>query len=119
MKTKLLTKSPKYDTAIQQHEQTCDGTEKPPNYAQGRKCQSFKMMHKLVSNCSKAQLRALEQEIKEKTQYNDVLMFDNILSEDGEYPIYMLFEVIEVCRKSPNDVIKERDIMTSRLRQTF
>ena len=83
MKTKLLTKSPKYETAIQQHEQTCDGTEKPPNYAQGRKCQSFKMMHKLVSNCSKAQLRALEQEIKEKTQYNDVLMFDK--NDKGEW----------------------------------
>ena len=76
---------------------------RPPNYQQGRKCASFKLMHRLVANCSMVKLNALEQEMIENPCEGDMLMYENIFVDYGEHPIYWLFEVIEVSRRSLMD----------------
>ena len=112
-RTRLLSKSSK-DGGYQSAE-----VEKPLNYVQGSKCKCFKMQCKLVANCRIADKLRLDKELATTPSQRDILRYQNIIEPVSGAPIYMLFEVIEVSRKSREDIEAERARLTKLLDTKF
>ena len=54
--------------------------------------------------------------MEQACMFDDVLMYENIISAESGYPIYMLFEIIKVYRKNAADLDKERSFITKKLK---
>lgn len=51
--------------------------------------------------------------------YTDVLRYQNIIEPESGAPIYMLFEIVEVKRKTGEDIAAERESITNKLDKMF
>lgn len=75
--------------------------------SKGRKCTSFKLICKLQSLGDLSHLKDLEQELL-YNKVDSILECKSVQHPCHAYPIYMLFEVIHVQRKTVQDQIDEQ-----------
>ena len=61
----------------------------------------------------------LERELASGENYSDILCYRNAVEPESGAPIYMLYEIIEVSRKSPEDTHNERARVTKLLESKF
>jgi len=100
----------KYQTADKFQENGIeDVTVKPVNYKQGSKCKNFSYICKLQSFGDYTQYQALQEEMElENSQYiRDINQYRNSHDAESGFPIYVLFEVIHVLRKTSYDKTME------------
>jgi len=79
------------------------------NYKQGSKCKNFSYICKLQSFGDYTQYQALQEEMElENSQYiRDINQYRNSHDAESGFPIYVLFEVIHVLRKTSYDKTME------------
>ena len=75
--------------------------------SKGRKCSSFKLACKLQSLGDQCHLRELEHELSQN-KVDSVMECKSVLHPGHAYPIYMMFEVLHVQRKTVQDQIDEQ-----------
>ena len=102
-------KTQKFYTADSNQADGVEDFHKSPDYKQGNKCDNFVFKCKLQSIGDFADLKRLETEVTLSNQYpKDVLQYKHIIDPDSGYPIYMLFEVLHVHRKTVRDVQEDQ-----------
>ena len=85
------------------------------SYAQGLKCKNFKFVSKLQSLGLVDQWERLDQEMREE-RFLDMTQYQNSLDSESRFPIYVLFEVLHVQRKTPYDHHVEQKTLTNQLK---
>uniref|UniRef100_A0A7S3IKL6 Uncharacterized protein n=1 Tax=Strombidium inclinatum TaxID=197538 RepID=A0A7S3IKL6_9SPIT len=82
----------------------------PLGYLQGQKCKNFKFQCKLQSLATNRQAEGIELEAQSQSA-TDVHQCEQIFDPDSGFPLYTMFEVFVVRRKSPFDVQEEQSIL--------
>jgi len=105
--------SKKFNTTDKQQEDGIRNFDKPQNQKQGGKCMNFMFRCNLQSIGNHEDLNRLNQEISQIPQAEDVMQYKNILINDEDspcdgFPIYMMFEVFHVQRKTLTCIQEEK-----------
>ena len=74
----------------------------PDNFPQGLKSKNFKFVGKLQSLGLVSHWRNLQKEMREE-RFHEISQYKSSLDEDQGFPMYVLFEVLHVKRKTPYD----------------